>query len=161
HPGIVVADTFQSILLTKGPHAGPGVSADTDPEFYGKVKTWLDAEALILQAAKKPSTDPFTVKAGPNDIDLCAGGGATRACSGGLSGVHLTCDAAILAGMLELSNIKVVAAAGTDVHLLHPQFARVSGTGKDAKDTLDPTNQFDNTDQTVPGGATTVLSPGS
>jgi hypothetical protein len=160
-PGIVVADTFQSTLLTKGPHAGPAVSPDTDPEFYDKVKKWLDAEALVIQSQRKPSTDPFTVVSGPNDVDLCKGQGATGACVGGLTGAHMTFDASLLGDILELSNIKIVAAAGTDVHVLKPQFVRISGTGKDAKETPDPTNQFDNTDQTVPGGATTTLSPGT
>jgi hypothetical protein len=157
HPGIVVADTFQSIILTKGPHAGPGVSPDIDPDFYDKVKKWLDAEALVIQSQRKPSTDPLTVANGPNDIDLCAGGGATGVCIGGLTGAHLTFDATLLAGMLEITNLKLVAAAGTDVHVLKPQFVRIT---PDKKETPDPTNQFDNVDQTVPGGAATTLSTG-
>src|SRR5437764_15372143 len=42
YPGAVVADPYESVLLTKGAHAGPGISPDTDPAFYNSVKGWLD-----------------------------------------------------------------------------------------------------------------------
>jgi len=153
HSGIVVADTYQSLLLTKGAHAGPAVSPDTDPEFYDKVKKWLDAEALVLSSAQKPTTDPATIAAGANDIDM------SKACAQPLTGVHLKFDASLVAGMLEIQNIRLTAAAGTDVHLLHPRFIRITGTGKDQKVTADPADTFSNIDATVPQGAETKLSP--
>jgi hypothetical protein len=153
HPGIVVADTYQSLILTKGAHAGPAVSPDTDPEFYAKVKAWLDAEALVLSSVAKPGIDATSVVNGANDLDL------SKACATPLTGVHLTFDASIIAGMLELNNLSIVAPAGTDVHMLHPRFLLITGTGKDAKAIYDPADTFSNVDMTVPQAATTKLAP--
>lgn len=153
HAGIVVADTYQSLLLTKGAHAGPALSPDTDPEFYDKVKKWLDAEALVLASVAKPGTDPIAVANGANDIDM------SKACAQPLTGVHLKFDASLVGGMLELQNIRLAAPAGTDVHLLRPKFVRITGTGKDQKVIADPADTFSNLDVTVPQGAETKLSP--
>jgi len=150
HPGIVVADTYTSLLLTKGPHAGPAISEQVDPDFYNKVKTWLDAEALVINSAKKPAIDPIAVVNGANDIDM------TKACTGGLTGVHMKFDASLVGTSLAINNIRVVAPAGTDVHVLHPLFYRVTGTP--AKQIADSADSFSNTDQTVPGGAETALT---
>ncbi len=153
YSGIVVADTYQSLILTKGPHEGPAVNPDTDPEFYGKVKAWLDAEALALSAAKKPTTDPGTIAAGANDIDM------TKACAMPLTGVHVKFDASIVGGMLELTNLRVTAPAGTDVHLAHPVFLRITGSGAMQKVIADPADTFSNIDTTVPQGTETKLVP--
>ena len=154
-PGAIVADYYQSVLLQKGAHAGPAVG--TDPTFEAKVIEWLKMEAAVIQSQKKPTTDAVAIVAGPNDVDM------TKACVGGLTGVHLKFDAALTGGILSLSNIKVVAAAGTDVHVYKPLFIKVLAKpdATNRREIPDGAETFSNTDQTVPGGAETVLNPGS
>ena len=154
-PGVVVADYYQSSLLQKGAHAGPAVG--DDPTFEAKVIEWLKMESAVIQGQKKPTTEPVTLKTGPNDIDM------GKAQATGLTGVHLLFDVSLIGGILSLSNIKVHAAAGTDVHILKPRFIKVLAKPDAAKRTEIPdgAETFSNTDQTVPGGADTVLSPGT
>lgn len=154
-PGAIVADYYQSSLLQKGAHAGPAVGSD--PTFEAKVIEWLKMESAVIQSQKKPSTDAVALVAGPNDIDM------TKACVGGLTGVHLKFDASLIGGILSLSNIKVVAAAGTDVHVYKPKFIKVLAkpNANNQTEIPDGAETFSNTDQTVPGGAETVLAPGS
>ena len=155
HPGIVVRDVYASALLTKGPHAGPAVSSD--PEFEKKVVAWREAEAIAIQSQALPTTPPTTIVAGPNDIDL------TPACVGGLTGVHLKFDAAIVGSMLSLTKMMLVAPAGQDVHILQPRFVRVLPAPKEdgSSEVVDPADSFSNSDQTIPGGQETPLAPGS
>lgn len=154
-PGAIVADYYQSSLLQKGSHAGPAVGVD--PTFEAKVIEWLKMESAVIQSQKKPSTDPIALVAGPNDIDM------TKACVGGLTGVHLKFDASLVGGILSLNNIKVLAAAGTDVHVYKPKFIKVLAKPNAANQTEIPdgAETFSNTDQTVPGGAETILTPGA
>jgi len=155
HPGIVVRDVYASALLTKGPHAGPAVSSD--PEFEKKVVAWLEAEAIAIQSQALPTTPPTALVAGPNDIDL------TPACVGGLTGVHLKFDAALVGTMLSLTKLTLVAPAGQDVHILQPRFVRVLAEPNEggSTDIADPADSFSNSDQTIPGGQETALAPGS
>jgi len=155
HPGIVVRDVYQSLLLTKGPHAGPAISDDAD--FEKRITEWLEAESVAIQAIALPTTDPFTVAQGANDIDI------SKMSAGKLTGVHLKFDASLVGGMLSLSNMKLSVPAGTDVHLLEPRFIRELATPlpDGTKEVKDPQDSFSNTDQTVPGGADTSITPGS
>lgn len=154
-PGIVTRDVYQSSFITKGPHAGPALNADA--EFEKKVIDWLTAEAVAIQSQALPTTDAITVTNGANDVDL------TKVASGGLTGVRLKFDAKLLGGMLSLSNIKLVAGAGTDVHLLKPRFVRVLPQPKEdgTTDVKDPADSFSNLDLTVPAGQETAVPPGS
>ncbi|MBX3199306.1 MAG: hypothetical protein KF894_14330 [Labilithrix sp.] len=155
HPGIINRDVYASAFLTKGQHAGPAVSYDG--EFEKKVVAWLEAEALAIRAIPLPTTPPTTIKSGANDIDL------TPAAVGGLTGVRLKFSASLVGSMLSLSDIELVAPAGQDVHILQPRFVRVLPAPKDdgTTDVPDPADSFSNSDQTVPGGASTPLAPGS
>lgn len=155
HPGIVVRDVYTSTLLTKGPHAGPALSQDA--ELEKKVVEWLEAEAILIQSQRQPSIPPFTVVAGPNDVDL------TPACVGGLTGVHLKFEASLVGTMLSLSKITIVAPVGPDVHVYQPRFVRVLPKPREdgSTDVFDPADSFSNSDQTVPNGKETPLSPGS
>lgn len=155
HPGIVTRDIYQSALITKGPHAGPALN--TDAEFEKKVVAWLEAESLAIQAQKLPTTEPFEVKQGANDIDL------TPLCSGGLTGVHLKFQASVLSGMLSLTQLTLVAPAGSDVHLLQPKFYRVLAEPREdgTREIGDPADSFSNTDLTAPADAQTPVPPSS
>ena len=154
-PGVVVADYYQSSILNKGAHAGPAVG--DDPTFEAKVIEWLKMESAVIQSQKKPSTDPVALKSGANDIDM------SKASVAGLVGVHLLFDASLVGGILSLNNIKVHAGAGTDVHVLKPRFIKVLAKpdASNRKEIPDGAETFSNTDQTVPGGADTVLAPGA
>jgi len=74
--GVVVADYYQSIVLTKGAHAGPAIG--DDPTFEQKVIDWLKYESAIIQSQKKPSIDAVTLKSGANDIDMSKASTAAR-----------------------------------------------------------------------------------
>ncbi len=151
-PGIVVRDAFQSSLLTHGAHAGPSISAT--PELEEKTRKWLESEAVAITAAKLPGTDPFVVKTGPNEIDL------TKAAQGGLTGVKLKFDASLIGGILSLKNLKLVAPAGTDVHVNAPRFVRVlAKPDPTAPELIDAS--FSNLDQTVQQGTEALLGPGA
>ena len=154
-PGVVVRDVFASTILTKGPHAGPAVSSL--PDFEKLVIDWLETEAVAIQSQKLPSSAPAAVVMGDNDIDL------SPASNGKLTNVHLKFKAEMVGTMLSLTNVRVAAPAGTDVHIVQPKFVRVSGTaGATPEDDIeDPADSFSNSDQTIPGGQETVLSPGS
>lgn len=153
--GIVVRDVFTSILITKGPHAGPALSQN--PELEKKVVEWLEAEAILIQAQKLPSTPPFTVVPGPNEVDL------TPAATGGLTGVKLKFDAAMVGTMLSLSKLTIVAPVGPDVHILQPRFVRVLPQPREdgTVEVPDPADSFSNSDQTIANGTEAPLSPGS
>lgn len=151
HPGLVTKDVYQSAMLTKGPHAGPALNVD--PDFEKKVVEWLEAESVAINAQKLPTTDPITLTNGPNDVDL------SKVCVGGLTGVHLKFTVTMLGTILQISDVKLTAPAGTDVHLLKPKFVRVLAKAKEdgTTEVSDPANTFENLDITVPGGAETPI----
>ncbi len=151
HPGIVVKDAFQSGLVTKGAHAGPAIGYTAGLEQ--KTMTWLEAEALALSAAKLPGTDPFTVKNGPNEVDISKA-------SQGLTGVKLKFDASVIGGVLSLKNLKLVAPAGTDVHVSAPRFVRIKPVVEPKAPEIADAS-FSNVDQTLQGGTEADLGPGS
>jgi len=151
-PGIIVKDAFQSGLITKGAHAGPALGAT--PEIEEKVRKWLEAEAVAISVAKLPGTDPFTVKTGPNEIDI------SKAAQGGITGIKLKFDASVLGGVLSLKNLKLVAPAGTDIHVNAPRFVRIKAVvDPKAPEIVD--GSFSNVDQTLQGGTEVELGPGS
>ena len=154
HNGVVTADVYSSVILTKGPHSGPAVSSL--PDMQTKVINWLNAEAVLLTAAALPTTPAFTVTNGTNTVDL------TPAATG-ITGVGLRFDAALVGTMLQLTNVTVTTSAGSDVHVLQPKFVRVLGTpaADGSKEVDDPADSFSNADQTIAAGKEAVLSPGS
>jgi len=154
HNGVITADVFSSVILTKGPHSGPAVSSL--PDMQARVIDWLNAEAALLTAAALPTTPAFAVTSGTNTIDL------TPAATG-VTGVGLRFDAALVGTMLQLTNITVTTSAGSDVHVLQPKFVRVLATAAadGSKETEDPADSFSNADQTIAAGKEAILSPGS
>lgn len=155
HPGIVTRDVYQSALLTKPAHAGPALN--TDAELEKKIVAWLELESFAIQSQKLPSTEPYTVKQGPNELDL------TPASGGKLTGVKLTFEASLVGTMLSLSQIKLVVPAGQDVHLQQPRFIRILPQPKadGTSEVADPADSFSNLDITVAQGTEGTLTPGS
>lgn len=157
HPNMITPDPNASAFMNKGQHAGPAVDRNVDADFYKKVFDWLSAEAVAIQSIKLPTTPPFTVVSGPNDVDL------SPACVGGMTNVHMKFDASIVGTTLSLSNIKVVAPAGSiGVHILQPKFVRVLAAPKDGlTEFADPADSFSNTDAFITAGTEDTLPPGS
>jgi hypothetical protein len=154
-PGVVVADFYQSILLTKGSHAGPALAAD--PTFEAKVIEWLKAEAMALSAKQFPSIAPVSLRAGANDIDLTAAGAP------GLQSVHLKFEASLVGGVLSLGNMRLQPAQGSAIHIQKPRFVKVLAKPNAANRTelADFADTFSNLDQTVPAGEETILGTGA
>lgn len=151
-PGIITKDAFQSTLVTKGAHAGPALGST--PQLEEKSRKWLEAEAVAISVVKLPGTDPFQVKAGPNEVDI------SKAAQGGLTGVKLKFDASVIGGILSLKNLKVVAPAGVDLHVNAPRFVRIKAAA-DPKAPEIVDGSFSNVDQTSQGGSEADLGPGS
>jgi hypothetical protein len=150
----IVSDSLTSRLFTKGQHTGPAMpQPDSMGNLGDKVKHWLDVEAAALKAAALPGTDPVTVQAGANTIDLAKAGT-------GIAGAKITFTAAITGSLLSLSSVKLVAPAGTGVHIVHPIFVQVPADPK-ALPLLDPADQGSNVDSTVAAGKTLSVGPGT
>jgi hypothetical protein len=141
-PGIVVADSAASIVLTKGRHEGPALQ---DP-LLTQVSQWLAIEATALPVVTLPQTPPFTVTMGANDIDCSAGG---------VAGTHITFSAAVSGSEITLSDLNIVAPAATGVHVVYPIFAILPTGGAEIDDP-----SFSNEDQTIAAGQTAPLGPG-
>ncbi len=157
YQGIVVADPSASIIVLKKAHEGGTIYAGGDPDsgtsFGKRVEAWLAQESVELLAIKPPTTDPFSVTVGgTNDVDLSK-------LATGVTGVHLTFSAKMVGTSLEITNIALVTAAGSGVHLQHPIFYRVPATKPNPADPdiADPQDTFSNTDITVAGAATTSM----
>ena len=149
--GIVVKDPETSILPNHGQHAGPAVVEGTD--FRKAMLAWLDAEASILLEQKLPTTAPFSIVSGANDIDISA------ATSSGPTaiGAHLKFSASLIGGILSLSSMQLSVPAGTAAHLVKPRFIRITGT----TETPDPADSFSTIDQVFPDGTATTIPPGA
>ncbi len=141
-PGVVVANSAASIVLTKGRHEGPALE---DP-LLTQVTQWLAIEGAALPVTSLPQTPPFTVVAGANNIDCSAGG---------VAGTHITFNAAISGSEITLSSLELVAPAATGVHVVYPIFAILPASGTEIDD-----QSFSNEDQTVAAGQTAPLGPG-
>lgn len=155
HPGIVTRDVYQSALLMKPAHAGPALN--TDAELEKKIVAWLELESFAIQSQKLPSTEPYAVKQGPNEIDLAPASGNK------LTGVKLKFEASLVGGMLSLAQIKLVVPAGTDVHLQQPKFIRILPQPKadGTSEVADPADSFSNLDLMVAQGTEGNVTPGS
>ncbi len=150
---LIVQDTLQSRLFTKGQHTGaPLQTPDGTGNLGDKVKKWLDVEAAALKGAKLPATAPISVVAGANVVDL-----ATVA--GGVAGSQLRFNAVISGKILSLSSVKLVAPASGGVHVTHPIFVQVPADGA-AKPVEDPADNGSNVDDTAAPGKSISLGPG-
>jgi cytochrome c553 len=143
-PGIVVSDPSTSVLLTKGRHEGPDL---LDP-LRSQVEQWLQAEAPFVATTPPPSTDPFAVQPGTNEIDISKA-------AVGLAGAKLSFNAAAQGTILTLSNIQVLAPPATGVHVVAPVFVVIPQQGAEVPDT-----SFSNADQTIQPGQSASLQPG-
>lgn len=143
YPGIVVTDPGASIIVTKGRHEGPAL---VDP-LLTQVTQWLTVEAAALPVTMLPSSAPFAVMAGSNDIDCSAAG---------VPGMHITFGAVATGNLLTLSNVTVVTPSTSGVHITYPIFAILPQGGVEIDD-----SSLSAVDQTVGAGTSAPLGPGT
>jgi hypothetical protein len=148
-PGIIVADPYQSKLLTRGVHAGPDLKGPNQG-LGDRITQWLTAEALALKKKALPGTDPFVVSPGPNSIDVSKGGA-------GVDGTKINFNATITGKLLSLDQLVIAAPGGTAVRVAHPVFVIVNDKGEQRDD---PVDSFSNVDQRVAAGKTAPLGAG-
>jgi len=145
-PGIIDLERpSRSRLITRGPHAGPGLTA----EQHDKVLAWIELEVAArgLVIEQDPETPSFAPILGANSIDLTAIG---------LPGSTLTFTAELLAAGLYLSSIQVNAGP-SGAHLVHPLFV-VWKAGVPAPD---PVDSFVSVDVTIQPNTTATLGNGT
>jgi len=143
-PGIIDLERpTRSRLLTRGPHAGPGLNE----EQHDNILRWIELEiaARGRMVEQDPETPSFAPILGDNSVDL----GPL-----GLVGSTLTFRAELLAAGLYLSSIQVTAGA-SGARLVHPLFV----VWKAGVPQPDPVDSFAGLDLSVqPGGAATLAS---
>ncbi len=152
---IIVQDTLQSRLFTKGQHTGAAlVTPDGTGNLGDKVKKWLDVEAAALKGAKLPATAPIAIVGGAaNAIDLST-------VSGGIPGAQITFNATISGKILALSSVKLVGPAAGGIHITHPIFVQVPADAT-AKAVEDPADNGSNVDDTAGAGKSIAVGPGT
>lgn len=150
---IIVSDTLQSRLFTKGQHTGAAmVTPDGTGNLGDKVKKWLDVEAAALKGAKLPGSDPVAIVIGAtNTVDLSSVPGA-------VAGAKITFNATLTGKILALSAVKLVAPAGSGIHIAHPIFVQVPATAKPVED---PADNGSNVDDTAGSGKSIPIGPGT
>ena len=94
---------------------------------------------------------PFVPVIGANSIDLSV-------IDATLAGQKITFTAKMVGTTLELTAINIVAAAGMGVHVVHPLWVTWDAM---MTPTPDPVDSFSNLDETVMGGQTAPMGPGT
>jgi hypothetical protein len=154
YDGMITKDVYASKLLVKPHHVGPSLTYDaTPPEIPAlkqKVVHWLALEAVLLDEAALPSSDPIFVRDGDNTFDL------TKAGAPGAR-VRFTAKTGGAGEPLALTAITLEAPPATGVRIVHPIVLVVS---PDQHVTREPGDHFSNLDLTVNAAATQALGDG-
>lgn len=148
-PGAITLNPIESKLLTKGKHAGPKLDGPLQGLRDGMIR-WLNLEAEILKSRAIPTSQPFSLVLGDNQVDI---GPLSK--SGGTEGTTLRFVAARTGSIVTISKLQVSAPGGTGIRLKRPVFIIVAA---DNKETIDPVDSLQLVDQKVPAGATVPLS---
>jgi hypothetical protein len=136
----------------KGSHEGPALTAVDKPVVGDWIKLWNATRPKVLDGGTgKPTVMPFAPTMGANTIDLSV-------LDTTLGGQKITFNASMVGSQLHLSNINVVAAPGMGVHLVHPLWVTWDAT---MTPTPDPVDSFSNLDETVLGGDSKTMGPGT
>jgi len=134
-----------SLLMNKGPHTGPALTADQSAIFLD----WVELEAVAAggEPAATVETARITPMPGTNLVDL----GAI-----GLTGTTLTFLYEPLSTGMYLSDIQVTGGTG-GAHLVNPLFVIWENDTAEP----DPINRFGNVDLTVAEGTTALVGGGT
>lgn len=160
YPGIIGVTPEKSRLYMKSTHEGPAFTPTEAPV----IRAWIDFFNANRPAptggsdggtVSKPTVKPFTPvmngTGGSNVVDLAVLDAA-------LTGQKLSFDAKMVGSSLQLSNIKVVAAASMGVHVVHPVFVTWDQNLTPAPD---PVDSFAGLDLTVYMTQTATMGPGT
>jgi len=141
-PGIIDLERpTRSRLLTRGPHAGPGLTETQHDTVLRWIELEVAARGRVVE--QDPETPSFAPILGDNSVDL----GPL-----GLVGSTLTFRAELLAAGLYLSSIQVTAGA-SGARLVHPLFV----VWKAGVPQPDPVDSFSGLDLSIqPGGSATL-----
>ena len=152
YPAIVGLTPDTSLLYTKGSHEGPALSGVDKPIVGNWITLWNLYKPIPLDGGVNgPTIAPFAPTMGANTIDLSV-------LNPSLAGQKITFTAKMVGTTLELSSIDIVAAAAMGVHVVHPLWVSWDA---DMTPTPDPVDSFSNLDETVSGGATAPMGPGT
>jgi hypothetical protein len=155
----IIGDTPEkSRLYMKGTHEGPAFTPTEAPvirawiDFYNANKPApMGGDAGVTKPTIKPFAPVMNGTGGSNSMDLAVLDAA-------LTGQKITFDAKMVGTSLQLSNIKVVAAATMGVHILHPVFVTWD---QNLEPKPDPVDSFAGMDLTVFQTQTTTMGPGT
>jgi len=151
YPGLINTSPDTSRIYVKGVHEGPGLTATQKPI----VADWINLWAKLAPKAEdggtaKPQVMPFAPVMGANTIQLSV-------LDPSLTGMEITFNASMVGTTLHLSSM-MVTATGAGLHIVHPLWVTWDAN---MVPTPDPVDSFSNLDETVAGGATQALGPGT
>jgi mono/diheme cytochrome c family protein len=151
YPGMINSTPETSRIYVKGVHEGPGLTAVEKPIVADWINLWARLKPKAEDGgAAKPTVMPFAPTMGANTIDLSV-------LEPSLAGQKITFTASMVGTTLHLSSITVVA-AGQGLHIAHPLWVTWDAN---MVPTPDPVDSFSNLDQTVQGGASSPMGPGT
>jgi hypothetical protein len=156
YPGLIGADPESSRIYVKGAHEGPALTPTQAPVISDWIVTYNahkpKSTGLTDAGMPIPTITPFAPAMGANTVDLSVLDPA-------LAGQTITFTAKMLGTtQVELSQIKVKAATGMGVHMVHPLW--VTWDAKMAA-TPDPIDSFATLDETVYSADTQPMGPGT
>jgi hypothetical protein len=152
YPGLIGLSPETSRIYVKGVHEGPGLTGTQKPVISDWIKQWnLYKPKSLDGGASKPTVTPFAPVMGANTIDLSV-------IDSTLAGQKITFTAKMIGTTLQLSTIEIVAAAGMGVHVVHPLWVTWDAM---MTPTPDPVDSFSNLDETVMGGQSASMGPGT
>jgi cytochrome c553 len=152
YPGIIGATPESSRLYAKGQHEGPAFTPAQAPIVHDWIALYDSLRPVSDGGVAKPIIAPFAPSmSATSTIDLSA-------LDPTLAGQKLTFTAKMLGTSIQLSNIKVVAAASMGIRVAHPLFVMWD---QNLTPTPDPLDSMSNVDETVFAGQTAPLGPGT
>jgi hypothetical protein len=150
YPGLIGDTPETSRIYVKGQHEGPALTPEEKTAIHDWIVLWNMFKPAPTGVAK-PAIRPFVPNLGANTIDLST-------LDSMLAGQSITFNTKwIGAAILELSSIKINAAAMMGVHIKHPVWVIWDAKGNP---TPDPIDSFATLDQTVFQSEAKLMGPG-
>jgi hypothetical protein len=152
YPGLINTTPDGSRIYVKGAHEGPALSPVDKPVVADWITLWASTRPKTNDGGvAKPAIKPFAPSMGQNTIDLSV-------LDPSLAGQKITFTASMVGTSLKLSQITIVAAPAMGVHLVHPLWVTWDAM---MSPTPDPVDSFSNLDETVFGGSSSPMGPGT
>jgi hypothetical protein len=152
YPGLINTTPETSRIYVKGVHEGPALTATQKPVVADWINLWARLKPMALDGGVvKPAVMPFAPAMGANSVDLSV-------LDPSLAGMKITFTASMVGSSLHLSSIMLVTAPSVGLHVVHPLWVMWDAN---MVPTPDPVDSFSNLDETVQGGASAALGPGT